>query len=138
MKYALNLVVDDQFIRPFVEGGVDFQDLLMQLKKQGIKVGFIDSILFLIKNRSDVPTNDKEVQKKLSKQKHLDQYTAFTRKEMEIIHCVAKGLRNSEIADKLFNSEQTIKKHLSNMFQKIQVRNRMNLISKAKELGMLE
>ena len=138
LKDALELTIDNQFIRPFVEEGIDLMDLLLQLKKQGIKINFIELVLERIKNYSHDATQELTNQKQAYDPKLQDQYVAFTRKEMEILHCVSEGLRNTEIADKLFNSEQTIKKHLSNMFQKIHVRNRMHLISKAKELGMLE
>ena len=135
---ALNLAIDHQFIRPFIEEGVDLQDLLLQQKKQGIRIKFIELILSRIKNNTDIPIQDLADQKEVIDQKHREQYMAFTRKEMEILHCVSEGLRNIEIADKLFNSEQTIKKHLSNMFQKLQVGSRLKLVAKARELGILE
>jgi DNA-binding NarL/FixJ family response regulator len=56
---------------------------------------------------------------------------------LEILRLVAEGLRNKEIAAELFNSEETIKKHLSNMFLKMEVKNRLSLVSKAKEVGIL-
>ena len=51
---------------------------------------------------------------------------------------MAEGLRNQEIASKLFNSEKTIKAHIYNMFQKMNVKNRLSLVTKAKEEGILE
>ena len=138
LKYALELAEEGYVIRPFVEGGADLKELLLLLKKQQIRVGFIDMILANIKNIPVVSIQTKVHLTQIHKSKHNNQYVAFTRKETEVLTCVSDGLRNQEIADKLFNSEQTIKKHLSNMFQKLQVRNRLNLIAKAKELGMLE
>lgn len=138
LKYALELAEEGYAIRPFVEGVADLKELLLLLKKQQIGVGLIDLILANIKNNPDVSIQTKEHLKQIHKLKHSNQYVAFTRKESEILLCVSDGLRNQEIADKLFNSEQTIKKHLSNMFQKLQVRNRLSLVAKAKELGMLE
>jgi DNA-binding NarL/FixJ family response regulator len=66
-----------------------------------------------------------------------DQAITLTTKELEVLKYVAEGLRNKEIADKLFNSEGTIKKHISNMFEKMDVKNRLSLITRSKEEGIL-
>ncbi len=59
-------------------------------------------------------------------------------RETDVLKFVAQGLRNKEIADKLFVSTDTIKKHLYNTFQKLQVSNRLELANKAKQLGLLD
>ena len=67
-----------------------------------------------------------------------DKLNVFTRKEDEILNCIAEGLSNQEIADKLFNSEETIKKHINNMFQKMYVKNRLSLVNKARKSGIIK
>ena len=62
----------------------------------------------------------------------------LTNREMEVLKYIADGLRNQEIADRLFNTEDTVKKHIYNMFQKMGVKNRLSLVSKAIEHGILE
>ena len=62
----------------------------------------------------------------------------LTSRELKVLECVALGLRNQEIAEKLFNSEETIKKHIYNMFQKLKVKNRLSLVTMAKEMKILE
>jgi DNA-binding NarL/FixJ family response regulator len=52
-----------------------------------------------------------------------------------VLEHVNKGFTNKEIASNLFRSEETIKKHIYNMFQKLNVKNRTSLLSKVKELG---
>lgn len=61
----------------------------------------------------------------------------LTQSELKVLDGIAQGLRNQEIAEKLFNSEETIKKHIYHMFQKLHVKNRMSLVTKAKEKGIL-
>jgi len=68
---------------------------------------------------------------------HKDALNIFTRKELEVLNCVALGMTNREIADKLFNSEDTIKKHVNNMFQKMYVKNRLSLVTRAREEGAI-
>ena len=61
----------------------------------------------------------------------------FTPREREIVRHVAAGLRNSEIAAKLFISEDTVKTHLGNIFKKVGVRDRVQLTRYALRLGMV-
>lgn len=56
--------------------------------------------------------------------------THLTNREKEIVIEIAKGKKNHEIAKQLFISENTVKKHLQNLFQKFEVRNRMELLYK--------
>ena len=48
-------------------------------------------------------------------------------REREIVQLVASGLRNREIGEKLFISEQTVKNHLHNIFEKLGVSDRLEL-----------
>ena len=58
-------------------------------------------------------------------------------REIEIIRLVATGASNKEIADKLVISEGTVKNHLSSILSKLSVRDRMQAVLKAKELGII-
>jgi DNA-binding NarL/FixJ family response regulator len=58
-------------------------------------------------------------------------------REIEILQLVATGASNKDIADKLIISEGTVKNHLSNILGKIGVKDRMQAVLKAKELGIL-
>jgi DNA-binding NarL/FixJ family response regulator len=61
----------------------------------------------------------------------------LTQREREIVRCVALGLRNAEVAEKLFISEPTVKTHLNNIFQKIGVRDRVELALYAIRTGIV-
>lgn len=56
-----------------------------------------------------------------------DKPVALSRREREITGLVAQGFRNREIADKLFISEQTVKNHMHNIFEKVGVQDRLEL-----------
>ncbi len=49
----------------------------------------------------------------------------LTEREREILELVASGCSNKEIGAKLFLSEKTVKHHMTNILQKLQVRNRV-------------
>lgn len=61
----------------------------------------------------------------------------LTPRETEVLQCIAEGLSNKEIADRLFVSENTVKKHLNNLYSKLAVNRRVQAISKAREIGIL-
>lgn len=49
---------------------------------------------------------------------------SLTKRELQILDLVAEGLTNEEIGKKVFISEKTVKTHLANIFDKLQVHNR--------------
>ncbi len=51
----------------------------------------------------------------------------ISNREREIVACIAQGFKNKEIAEKLFISEQTVKNHLHNIFDKLGVSDRLEL-----------
>lgn len=71
--------------------------------------------------------------------KHLDIFLAdpLSPREIEILRLVATGASNKEIADDLVISEGTVKNHLSSILSKLSVRDRMQAVLKAKELGII-
>jgi DNA-binding CsgD family transcriptional regulator len=52
----------------------------------------------------------------------------LTNREMEILSLILKGLSNQDVAESLFISEHTVKKHVLNIYRKLHVRNRMQLL----------
>jgi DNA-binding NarL/FixJ family response regulator len=60
----------------------------------------------------------------------------LTRRELEILHLVASGLRNKTIAEQLFLKEGTVKIHLHNMYKKLNVSNRLALTLFAQRKGL--
>jgi DNA-binding NarL/FixJ family response regulator len=53
---------------------------------------------------------------------------SLTNMELKIIGLIASGKNNKEISDKLSISEKTVKAHLSNIFQKLNMKNRYQLM----------
>ena len=55
-----------------------------------------------------------------------------TERQKQIVLLVSKGLRNKEVATELFIAEKTVKFHLTQVFKKLNVRNRTELSAKVR------
>lgn len=64
--------------------------------------------------------------------------TDLSPREIEVLHLIAQGFSNQEIADRLFVSLNTVKSHSSNVFVKLDVKRRTQAVQKARELGLLK
>jgi DNA-binding NarL/FixJ family response regulator len=78
------------------------------------------------------------LQAELAKQWREPAAKTLTPREREIVRLVALGLRNAEIAKRLFISEVTVKTHLSNIFQKLSLRDRIGLARYAIRMGLTD
>ena len=58
-------------------------------------------------------------------------------RETEILEQLAKGLTNKRIAEILFISPFTVKRHIENIYQKLQAHNRIELLDKARKNNLL-
>ena len=54
----------------------------------------------------------------------------LTKRETEIMHLIAKGCSNKQMAARLFISEETVKMHVKNIFRKLGVNNRIAALRK--------
>jgi NarL family two-component system response regulator LiaR len=58
-------------------------------------------------------------------------------RETEVLGLIADGLTNSEIAQRLFISKGTVKRHINNIYSKLEVRHRTESVARARDLGLL-
>lgn len=61
----------------------------------------------------------------------------ITPRELEILELIAAGLSNREIAGRLFVSENTVKTHLSRVFEKLGARRRTQAVQLAKDFRLI-
>ncbi len=71
--------------------------------------------------------NELDPQKEI--EANCEQY-GITKREKEIILLIEKGLTYKEISSELFISEKTVQKHCENIFNKVHVNSRLELIKK--------
>jgi two-component system NarL family response regulator len=74
----------------------------------------------------------------LAMQRGVSTTEQLTRRECEIVSFVATGLRNAEVAQRLSITESTVKTHLNRIFQKLGLRDRVELALYAMQAGLAE
>ncbi len=84
----------------------------------------IASAIRKVANGQDVLSG--AVKEKINQQKHRkpELYDNLSKREMEVLKILAQGFSNQEIADQLFISLKTVKTHVSNIFNKLDVNDR--------------
>ena len=122
LQTAVNLAQPSHIIHPFVERGPAIQTLLAQLP----------------------PTHPHYLQRlqnaftpSLSATSHSPSPDALTDREQEILTCLAAGLSNKAIEEKLFISKNTVRTHLKNLYSKLGVNSRTQAIARARDLNLL-
>ena len=62
----------------------------------------------------------------------------LTRRELEVLRLVAEGKGNQQIADTMYISINTVRNHLVNISQRLEVSSRSAAVARARELGILD
>jgi LuxR family maltose regulon positive regulatory protein len=128
LEKALSLAEQGGFIRIFVDEGPQMEALLKSIKvEDGRMKEYIGSLLAAFGEKEFQPSSP-------SSQPLIE---PLSERELEILNYIAKGLTNPEIASRLFLSPHTVKVHTRNIYQKLNVNNRTQAATKARELKIL-
>lgn len=87
---------------------------------------------------SKILKGDASKAKPLAKSKKKMDIDSLTARELEVVRMIGEGLKNKEVAERLSISDATVRHHLSSIYGKIGVDNRLNLIISAYERGWIK
>jgi len=99
--------------------------LALKLSKPKIETVVVENEVYVNRNEDFVLNTSLVSQLELSK------------RELEILSLLAQGHSNQEIAAKLFVSLSTVKTHIQNLFEKLDVKRRIQAVEKAKRLNLI-
>jgi len=74
---------------------------------------------------------------KITPDKIQQEEITLSKRETEILEQLDKGLNYQEIAENLFISPSTVRKHIENIYKKLQVHNKMEAVQKAMKHNIL-
>ena len=130
LERALTLAEPEGYVRIFVDEGKALRDLLRHAAAGGIGGSYTRQLLTSFAEPAQ-PVSP-------SAQGAADRLaTPLTPREVEVLRLIAAGMRNQEIADQLFISLSTVKRHIANAYGKLDVRHRTEAVARATELNLL-
>ncbi|HEY7036408.1 MAG TPA: LuxR C-terminal-related transcriptional regulator, partial [Thermomicrobiales bacterium] len=126
LERALELGHPGGYFRVFVDAGRDLAPLLRRAAAGGDYREYARRLLAGINGAAVAHPPDAS---------HLP--AALSEREVEVLRLVAAGLPNRDIGRQLFITEKTVKKHLSNIMDKLGAVNRAEAVDRARRLGVL-
>ncbi|MCI0832315.1 MAG: helix-turn-helix transcriptional regulator [Chloroflexi bacterium] len=130
LERALTLAEPEGYVRIFVDEGDPMRNLLRHATARGIASSYTQRLL----SAFDEPAQSVSA---LVKAAAAELAEPLTGREVEILRLIAAGMRNQEIADQLFISLPTVKRHVANAYGKLGVSHRTEAVARANELNLL-
>ncbi|MBI4312068.1 MAG: tetratricopeptide repeat protein [Chloroflexi bacterium] len=126
LERALTLAEPEDCARVFVDEWEAMRDLVRHAAAQGVASSYTQRLLSAFDNAPGPASA------------HPAGLTEpLTAREVEVVRLVVAGMRNQEIADHLFISLSTVKRHIANAYGKLGVSHRTEAIVRANELDLL-
>ncbi|MCB9451591.1 MAG: tetratricopeptide repeat protein [Anaerolineaceae bacterium] len=126
LERVLTLAEVGGFIRLFVDMGKPMATLLRHAASRGILPGYVGKLLGAFGGMSSHPDGDT--------QPLID---PLSERELEVLQLIMNGLSNQEIAGELVVAMSTVKTHVKKIYRKLNVSNRTQATTRARELSLL-
>jgi LuxR family maltose regulon positive regulatory protein len=130
LERALTLAEPEGYLRIFVSEGTAMRDLLRQAATGSAASGYAQRLARAFDDPDLIPAPQAPAP-------GLDLVEPLTARQIEILRLIATGMRNQEIAEQLYLSLPTVKRHIANIYGKLGVDHRTEAVAKANELHLL-
>jgi LuxR family maltose regulon positive regulatory protein len=135
---AVRLGEPEGYLRSFVEEGETMAALLCKLQEKQRKAGptpYLDRVLAAFPMQSQTFRSESKRMAKQTQTQPLQE--PLSERELQVLQLLAQGASNQEIAQTLVIVTDTVKRHMSHIFAKLGVQNRVQAVRRAHELGLL-
>jgi LuxR family maltose regulon positive regulatory protein len=130
LERALTLAEPEGYVRTFLDEGPSLRDLLRHAVGAGIGGAHARRLLAACERPAEPVT--------AAGRAHIAGLAEpLTPREVEILRLIATGMQNQAIADHLVISLATVKRHIANIYGKLDVGHRTAALARAAELGLL-
>ena len=123
---ALSLAEPAGYMRVFIDESPLIEVLLRRAGFRGIAPRLVVELIMAIQESPD--------HENIETQALID---PLSKREFEILHLLAKGLSNSEIADRCVITIGTVKAHTASIYRKLNVNSRLQAVAQARVLNLL-
>jgi LuxR family maltose regulon positive regulatory protein len=127
LKRALSLAKPERYIRIFVDEGEPMVRLLHLARSQHIETEYTTDLLSAVEKTAGIAQPPPKLL-----------IEPLTTREIEVLKLIEAGCSNQEIAEKLFISFTTVKRHISNIYTKLDAKSRTQAVAIGKELKLFE
>jgi LuxR family maltose regulon positive regulatory protein len=141
LAQAIHLAEPEGYIRIFVDEGPAIATLLSRLRDQERRKGptpYLDTLLAAFSSErmthQPLPVGSGEPRGPIREQTLIE---PLSERELEVLQLLARGDSNQEIADRLVIAVVTVKRHVTHIFEKLGVNNRVQAVARARSLGLL-
>ena len=129
LQRAFTLAEPEGSGRNFINEGPSMAQLLSAAAAQGIMPRYTAKLLAAFPSA--------EPQQAAPFIPHSSLVDPLSNRELEVLHLIAAGLTNQQIADRLYLSPHTVKVHTRNIYSKLDVHHRAQAVARGKELGII-
>jgi LuxR family maltose regulon positive regulatory protein len=141
LAQAVHLAEPEGYIRILADEGASTATLLSRLRDQERKQGttpYLDTLLDAIsserKTHRPLPPGSGQHRGYIGEQPLIE---SLSERELDVLQLIARGDSNQEIADQLVITLDTVKRHVTHIFEKLGVHNRVQAVARARALGLL-
>jgi LuxR family maltose regulon positive regulatory protein len=126
LERAMELAEPEGYVRVFVDEGAPMARLLHRMLTRSSASEYVGRLLEALGESVKItpPIASKLIER-------------LSQRELEVLHLIIDGATNQEIAHELVLTVNTVKRHISNIFRKLEVSNRAQAIARAHELNLL-
>lgn len=152
LEVAQRLKADGEVIRVLVLSAYEDAEYITKLLESGAVAGYLtkseslETIVAAVRgvSKGEEGWLSREVAAALMKQRRGpgkqvdDSLQQLSRRELEVLQLIAKGFNNMQIGEELFIAESTVKKHVSNIYMKLELNTRAEVTAWAWKNGIVE